>query len=74
MCFFIGVSFKAAHKIATIFYLMVKRQEEYNERITAKNEAAILNKKIANLEKTAQRLKNKLLELNAPADDASVVI
>ncbi|MCM1140938.1 MAG: hypothetical protein NC453_20400 [Muribaculum sp.] len=53
---------------------MVKRQEEYNERITAKNEAAILNKKIANLEKTAQRLKNKLLELNAPADDASVVI
>lgn len=63
-----------AHKIAEIFYLMVNRQEEYNERITAENEAAILNRKIANLEKTAQKLKDKLLELNAPSVDDSLVI
>lgn len=52
-----------AHKIAEIIYLMVKRQEEYREDITAKSEKAIIEKKLADLEKKKRYLENQMIKL-----------
>lgn len=53
-----------AHKIAEIVYLMVSRQEEYREEISAKSEKEAINDKIAKLEKTRKYLENQLSKLD----------
>ncbi len=53
-----------AHKIAEIVYLMVKRQEEYREEITAQSEKEQITQKIANLNKKRIHLENQLSKLS----------
>lgn len=52
-----------AHKIAEIVYFMVRRQEEYHEEITARNETEILEQKLAILVKRQHYLKNQIDKL-----------
>lgn len=53
-----------AHKIAEIVYLMVKRQEEYREEITAQTEKAQIEQKLSNLEKRKRHLENQIVKIN----------
>ncbi len=52
-----------AHKIARIIYLMVQRGEEYREEYMAKSEKAVLEKKLAKLEKHRQYLEKQLTKV-----------
>ncbi len=52
-----------AHKIAKIIYLMVQRGEEYREEYMAKSEKAVLEKKLAKLEKHRQYLEKQLTKV-----------
>lgn len=56
-----------AHKIAEIVYIMVKRQEEYKEELTAKSEKELIEKKISDLEKRKQYLERQKDKLNEMA-------
>ena len=49
-----------AHKIATIFYMMVKNKSNYIESLTAQSEQKLLIKRIQRLEKDKLRLETKL--------------
>lgn len=53
-----------AHKIAEIIYLMVSRQEEYKEEITARTEKHILEGKIAKLDSRKKYLENQIDKLS----------
>lgn len=59
-----------AHKIAEIVYLMVQRQEEYREEITAKSEKAQIEQKLASLDKKRQYLENQREKINKSINDA----
>ena len=49
-----------AHKIATIFYIMIKTGQNYIESLTAEAEETMLSKRIKRLEKEKLRLQLKL--------------
>ena len=53
-----------AHKIAEIIYLMVSRQEEYREEVTAGTEKKILQEKIAKLDSRRKYLENQMNKLD----------
>lgn len=59
-----------AHKIAEIVYLMVQRQEEYREEITAQSEKSQIKQKLANLEKKKKYLENQINKLNESISSA----
>ena len=54
-----------AHKIAEIIYLMVSRQEEYRQDVTAQSEKNLLHQKIANLEARRKHLENQINKLDS---------
>lgn len=54
-----------AHKIATIFYTMVKNKSNYIESVTAQSEQELLIKRIQRLEKDKLRLESKLALISA---------
>ena len=53
-----------AHKMAVIFFTMIKTGKNYEEKLTADSEQKIIEKKIQKLEKDKLRLQNKLAALN----------
>ena len=57
-----------AHKIAVIFYSMVKNQTNYIESLTAQSEEKLLLKRIQRLEKDKLRLQSKLKALETSVD------
>lgn len=59
-----------AHKIAEIVYLMVQRQEEYRDEITAQSEEAQIKQKLAALEKKKRYLENQINKINESIDNA----
>lgn len=51
-----------AHKIAKIFYAMVSKQIQYNEKMTAIDEKELLQRKIIKTQRALERLNQKLSE------------
>ena len=51
-----------AHKIAEIFYIMIKNKVEYNESKVGLTEEELLRRKIERAQKTLETLNKKLYE------------
>ena len=49
-----------AHKIAEVFYIMVKNKVEYNENKVGLNEEELLKRKIQRAQRTLNMLNEKL--------------